>query len=139
MPKPPIAVVIRRSRLSLGSKLLLWLGLASYAAWWIGPRTAVVVALVGVGLAAWRYSRTPPRRYLRCEVTEDRACWESSSDGRIWQAESCRLVRLAPLLSAIDLSGRRLWLWPDSSDANSLRQLRETLAGPFDESVRLSS
>lgn len=66
---------------------------------------------------------------LRCVQEGERVIWETSTDARVWQQATCRLIRLGPIVSAIDLSGHRLWLWPDSSDADSLRQLRETLSG----------
>jgi|GEM_PF-2372545 len=141
MPKPSILVVIRRSRLSLASQILMGLVLASYAGWWLDYRVAAVVALVAVVLSYRQYLGVPRCRYLRCGQSKlsggqsklrggqskGGVVWESSVDGRIWQSHACQGVRLGPLLSALDLSGQRLWLWPDSSDADSLRHLRETL------------
>ncbi|MGM8852158.1 protein YgfX [Salinicola halophyticus] len=127
MPRPSIVVVIRRSRLSLAGQILLGLVLASYAGWWLDYRVAVAVAFVAIGLSYRQYLAVPRRFYLRCGQTNGHAVWESSIDGGHWQPRTCRVVRLGPLLSAFDLSGQRLWLWPDSSDADSLRHLRETL------------
>ncbi|MGQ7242530.1 hypothetical protein ACUN9V_03605 [Salinicola sp. V024] len=128
MPKPSIVVVIRRSRLSLAGQILVGLVLAGYAGWWLDYRVAVAVAFVAVGLSYRQYLTVPPRHYLRCGQANGHAVWESSADGRVWQSRTCQVVRLGPLLSAFDLSGQRLWLWPDSSDADSLRHLRETLS-----------
>jgi len=132
MPKPLIAVVIRRSRLSLGCQILLGLGLALYAGWWIDYRIAVVIAIVATMVGYRQHLISPKKRYLRCMHEREQSVWESSVNAYDWQAETCRLIRLGPLLSAIDLSGRRLWLWPDSSDADSLRLLRETLSEQTD-------
>ncbi|MDF3918980.1 hypothetical protein P3W43_08910 [Salinicola salarius] len=128
MPKPLTAVVIRRSRLSLGFQLLLAGGVALYASWWIDWRVAAIIAVVAIAAGYRHYLETPKRLYLRCTYERERPVWESSIDARTWQTKTCRLIRLGPLLSAIDLSGRRVWLWPDSSDVDSLRHLRETLA-----------
>ncbi|WP_110655742.1 protein YgfX [Salinicola halimionae] len=134
MPKPSTVVVIRRSRLSLAVQVLLGLVLASYAGWWLDYRIAAVVALTAAGLGYRHYLALPRRRYLRRGQANGHAVWESSPDGRVWQSERCQWVRLGPLLSALDLSGQRLWLWPDSSDAESLRHLREALSEQSDGS-----
>ncbi|WP_298845926.1 protein YgfX [uncultured Salinicola sp.] len=132
MQRPPTTVVVRRSRLSLACQALLALALAGYAGWWVDGRAAVPIVLVALTVTGWRYRSTPRQYHLRCVQSGERSVWESSADARAWQPETCRLVRLGPLLSAIDLSGRRLWLWPDSSDAHSLRHLRETLSSRFE-------
>ncbi|OLO03737.1 hypothetical protein [Salinicola socius] len=128
MPKPLIAVAIRRSRLSLAFQLLVGLGLALYAGWWIDYRYAAIAAFIAVAMAARQYLASPKQRDLRCMHENEQPVWESSEDAQAWQKQTCRLIRLGPLLLAIELSGHRSWLWPDSSDAQSLRQLRETLS-----------
>jgi hypothetical protein len=128
MPKPLTAVVIKRSRLSLGFQLLLAGGVALYASWWIDWRVAAIIAVVAIAAGYRQHLEAPQKLYLRCAYERERPVWESSIDARTWQTKTCRLIRLGPLLSAIDLSGRRVWLWPDSSDVDSLRHLRETLA-----------
>ncbi|WP_342594747.1 hypothetical protein AAGT95_18495 [Salinicola lusitanus] len=128
MPRPLTTVVVRRSRLSLTCQGLSALALSGYAGWWVDWRLAVSISLIGLAFAGRQFLSTPRRRYLRCMMAGERTVWEYSADARVWQPSPCRLVRLGPLLSAVDLSGRRLWLWPDSGDAHSLRRLRETLA-----------
>ncbi|WP_157958292.1 hypothetical protein [Salinicola sp. CR57] len=132
MRKPLTTVVVRRSRLSLTCQGLLALALSGYAGWWVDWRLAVLMSLTALALVARQFLSTPRRRYLRCMMAGETPVWECSVDARIWEPAPCRLVRLGPMLSAVDLSGRRLWLWPDSGDAHSLRCLRETLAGQAD-------
>lgn len=127
MPKPLIAIVVGRSSLALVARLAIALGLVAYAAYFMGLLVATTVACITLTIVALQYRAEPRRWYLRCRIENERATWEISDDGHAWHAVTCRLVRLAPQLSAIELDGRRVWLWPDSSDAESLRHLREVL------------
>ncbi|WP_133484397.1 MULTISPECIES: hypothetical protein [Halomonas] len=52
--------------------------------------------------------------------------WRDSA-AQAWQPVSLRCDYLGPWLIGLRLDGRRLWLWPDSSDVESLRRLRREL------------
>lgn len=49
--------------------------------------------------------------------------WRGHAE-RDWRDVSLRCDYLGPWLIGLHMDGRRRWLWPDSSDPDSLRQLR---------------
>lgn len=53
--------------------------------------------------------------------------WWREGPDRAWRPVGLRCDYLGPWLIGLRVEGRRLWLWPDSSDAASLRQLRRAL------------
>ncbi|PMR82698.1 hypothetical protein [Halomonas urumqiensis] len=52
--------------------------------------------------------------------------WREYSEQE-WRDISLRCDYLGPWLIGLRVDGRKLWLWPDSSDPDSLRQLRRLL------------
>ncbi len=127
MPKPSIAVAIKRSSAALVAQGLSLVGVALYAAFFSSLLLAVVWLFLGTGyiVSAWR--RTPRRFWLRCRWEESRAIWECSSNEREWHEIRCESQRLGPWLSSLDLDGRIRWLYPDSLSVNDGRKLREAL------------
>lgn len=52
--------------------------------------------------------------------------WRDTA-AQAWRPVNVRCDYLGPWLIGLRVEGRRLWLWPDSSDAASLRRLRREL------------
>lgn len=127
MPKPLIAVVVRRSSLACVAQMVVAFGLAAYAAFFVSFLVAVALVCSTLVLVVLQHRATPRRWHLRCRFENEHAIWEVAEDAGTWRGVTCRLVRLAPQLSAIEIDGRRIWLWPDSSDVQSMRRLREVL------------
>jgi len=128
MPRPPITIDIATSRLSLAVHGVLGaavVGLvATVSPWWGGMLAALMLAGVMVTLARQR----PPGQ-LRGRPTAAGGIewsWRENAD-RPWHAVGVRCDYLGPWLIGLKIEGRRCWLWPDSSDAESLRRLRREL------------
>ena len=133
MPKAPTALGIVPSRLSLLLHALLAaavVGLAFlHAPVWLAALIAIVMP--GVFLDA---ARRRPRGDLRALAPGDGGPapgglrWEWRQAGEApWRPVSLECDYLGPWLIGLRLDGRRLWLWPDSSDADSLWRLRRLL------------
>ncbi|MCK2182860.1 hypothetical protein [Halomonas getboli] len=74
-------------------------------------------------------ARRRPRGMLWLQPRENEAplgAWRDEKD-EAWREAPLRCDHLGPWLIGLRLSGRRLWLWPDSGDAASLRRLRKAL------------
>ncbi|WP_251979016.1 hypothetical protein [Salinicola avicenniae] len=127
MPKPLIAIAIRRSRLATGAEAILGVSLVAYAAIWSSTGWSVIIALAVLLRLIGCLRATSRVDYLRCRLEGELAVWERSHDGRHWTPTACRARRLGPWVTAVALSGQVLWLWPDSSENDSLRHLREAL------------
>lgn len=128
MPKAPTALGIVPSRLSLLLHALLAAAVAGMAllhgpAWLSGLVSAV---MLGVFLYA---ARRRPRGELRAVILADGSRrWEwRGRAGAPWRVVSVHCDYLGPWLIGLRVDGRRLWLWPDSSDAASLWRLRRLL------------
>ncbi|GHB27189.1 hypothetical protein [Salinicola rhizosphaerae] len=128
MPKPPIAIVVRRSRLARALGFGFSAVVIAYALLWHGVAAGVSALAVAVMVHAWLARRDRGEVHLRCRFDADRTWWERSDEGQQWRATPCRLVRLGPVVSAVELDGATLWIWPDSADSNTLRHFREALA-----------
>ncbi|HSH47282.1 MAG TPA: hypothetical protein VK991_01665 [Halomonas sp.] len=125
MPNPSIKISIAPSRLALGCHSLLGLALAvlvfALAGAWFAMLTLLLVWLVRV---VWR----APAGQLKLEYHQRRPLWhwrEAPSAG--WCPVVLECDYLGPWLIGLKLSGRRLWVWPDSSDTASRRLLRRAL------------
>lgn len=128
MPKAPIALGIAPSRLSLLLHVVLAAQVAGIALLmaplWLGA------SLFAVMLAVTLYAlRGRPRGTLRAlPLADDSLRWEWQDAGdAAWRPVVLRCDYLGPWLIGLRLDGRRLWLWPDSSSAASLWQLRRLL------------
>lgn len=128
MPRTPITIRIGPSRLALWIHGLLMLALLAllirYGAVWL-----MGLGIAWIMLVAWHLEHGRICGELRI-VPEDKAgCrWDwrpQSGDERCNVSLRCRY--LGPWLIALEIDGRRLWLWPDSSSRESLRQLRRWL------------
>ncbi|MBE0489944.1 MAG: hypothetical protein IBX53_12780 [Halomonas sp.] len=74
-------------------------------------------------------ARRCPRGDLRSMTLADGSLrweWRDSVEAP-WRAVSLHCDYLGPWLIGLCVNGRRLWLWPDSSDSASLWQLRRLL------------
>ncbi|SEL45780.1 protein YgfX [Halomonas daqiaonensis] len=128
MPRLPTTIAIATSRLSLAAHGLMAapvVGLVAVVAPpWAGVLAVMVLGGVLVTLAMQRV-----RGELRGipKVTGGVVwCWRDKA-GQAWRPVSLHCDYLGPLLIGLRVEGRRLWLWPDSSDAESLRRLRREL------------
>ncbi|MBB3139754.1 hypothetical protein [Halomonas organivorans] len=128
MPRPPITITIAPSRASLLAQCLVALGVVG---WLGGYAPGWVTLLAASSLAALLLLdvRRCPAGQLRHQPRDGGvAQWAWRESGcQEWRETALRCDYLGPLLIGLRLDGRRLWLWPDSSDAESLRQLRRML------------
>jgi toxin CptA len=129
MPKVPIALGIVPSRLALWVHGLLAAAVVAPVVLHAPAGIAVLVTLVLAGVVVW-VARRRPRGELRGVPRPGgglRWSWRSAASGGGWQEVTLRCDYLGPWLIGLRLDGRRLWLWPDSGDAASLRGLRRVL------------
>ncbi|MDZ7853154.1 MAG: protein YgfX [Halomonas sp.] len=129
MPRPQTTIAIVTSRLSLAAHGLLAVSVVGLMAVVASPWAGMLAALVlgGVLLTLARYC---PRGELRGTPKAAGGVvwsWRDSAD-QAWRPVSLRCDYLGPWLIGLKVEGRRLWLWPDSSDAESLRRLRRELS-----------
>ncbi|MGJ7461563.1 hypothetical protein ACR80S_10685 [Halomonas sp. MA07-2] len=124
----PTALGIVPSRLSLLLHALLAAAVVGVALLhgpaWLGALVAAVM------LGAFLYSaRRRPRGDLRSMTLADgNLRWEWRDSVEVsWCPVSLHCDYLGPWLIGLRVNGRRLWLWPDSSDAASLWRLRRLL------------
>ncbi|MCH4564747.1 hypothetical protein MKP05_16740 [Halomonas sp. EGI 63088] len=128
MPNTPIALRIVPSRLLLLVHLLLALAVIGLALWVSPPRVALLAIVSLAGVLVW-VARRRARGELRGSprVSGGTSWWWRERAGAPWQPVALRCDYLGPWLIGLRLDGRRLWLWPDSSDTASLRALRRAL------------
>ncbi len=128
MPKAPTALGIVPSRLSLLLHAVLGAVVAGtallHAPAWLG--VAVAAAMLAVLLyGAGRCVRGDLRAV---SLAGGGVRWEWRDGASVpWQTVSLYCDYLGPWLIGLRLNGRRLWIWPDSSDAASLWRLRRLL------------
>ncbi|GEK74328.1 MULTISPECIES: hypothetical protein [Halomonas] len=99
-----------------------WLG--TFVTWWAALPAAALMAAVLIDVARQRL-----RGALRLQPREGAApllAWRPAGS-EVWQQVPLRCDYLGPWLIGLRLPGRRLWLWPDSGNAESLRRLRKAL------------
>ncbi|WP_326521402.1 protein YgfX [Halomonas rhizosphaerae] len=128
MPRPPTTIAIATSRLSLAAHGLSAAAVAGLVAA-VAPAWAGVLAAVVLGGVLVTLARQRPRGELRGTPKAAGGVewsWRDSAD-QAWRAVSLRCDYLGPWLIGLRVEGRRLWLWPDSSDPESLRRLRREL------------
>ncbi|MBZ0329256.1 hypothetical protein KZO25_02860 [Halomonas sp. ANAO-440] len=128
MPRTPITIRVVPSRLARWVHALLALMLMAML---VGFGNAW---LAGLGLAwmllvAWRLEQGHACGELRIVPEGKSGCrwnwWPEAGVERHDVALRCRY--LGPWLIALEIDGRSLWLWPDSSSPEALRQLRRWL------------
>ncbi|QFU01952.1 hypothetical protein FIU83_09905 [Halomonas sp. THAF5a] len=98
--------------------------IAAVAAPWAG----VLAALLLAGGVA---SLVPARRAGELRLTplasgEIAFAWRDPGQ-EAWRPVALHCDYLGPWLIGLRIDGRRLWLWPDSSDGDALRRLRREL------------
>ena len=128
MPRPPTTITIATSRVALAAHGLLAVAAAglvvAVAASWAGALAVLLMAGMMALLA--RHRRSGQLRLTPTAAGETSAAWRDHGS-EAWRPVSLRCDYLGPWLIGLRLEGRRLWLWPDSSDAESLRRLRREL------------
>ncbi|WP_445006126.1 hypothetical protein [Halomonas mongoliensis] len=91
---------------------------------WLGA--LLLVAILAVILHVLRGRPSGALRAL--PLADDGLRWEWCDPGdTAWRPVTLRCDYLGPWLIGLRLDARRLWLWPDSSSAASLWQLRRLL------------
>lgn len=128
MPRPPTTIAIATSRLSLAAHGLSAAAVAGLVAG-VAPPWAGVLAAGVLGGAMVTLARQRPSGELRGtpKAAGDMEWSWRDSAAQAWHPVSLRCDYLGPWLIGLRVEGRRLWLWPDSSDAESLRRLRREL------------
>lgn len=128
MPSPPVTITIATSRIALAVHALL----AAAVVGLVGAVGLPWMALAAAGLMVATLAVVARRRRigqlrLAAELTgETRAAWRDHGDAA-WRPVALRCDYLGPWLIGLRIEGRRLWLWPDSSDGEALRRLRKRL------------
>ncbi|WP_140162444.1 hypothetical protein [Billgrantia desiderata] len=129
MPRTPTTIRIAPSRLGWCCQFLLAV-LVTGGVLHFGPSWLAVPAVGWLLPLAWWLWRGQVRGVLHMHP-------EAAGNWRwTWQPEPAaeavpvRLTcdYLGPWLIALELNGRRAWLWPDSAPGDALRQLRRALA-----------
>lgn len=117
---------IAPSKLALYGHALLGLAVTALVLMVAGVWFALCVAL----LLAWpirKLSRAPVGQ-LGMEHHQQGAQWRwRDTPSGDWRPVALECDYLGPWLIGLRLSGQRLWIWPDSSDAASRRRLRREL------------
>ncbi|RTR06510.1 hypothetical protein [Halomonas nitroreducens] len=128
MPRPPTTITIAPSRLALLVHGLLALGVVALLADQ-APRWMAVSAALVMGAVLWDVARRRLAGTLRVTPRPSAAPdWAWRPRGATdWQSVRLDCDYLGPWLVGLRLDGRRLWVWPDSSDAASRRVLRRWL------------
>ncbi|MGM0983471.1 MAG: protein YgfX [Pseudomonadota bacterium] len=129
MPRPPTTIAIATSRLSLAAHGLVAVSVAGLIAAMAPPWAALLAVLVlgGVWLTLARHRPFGELRGTPKSAGGVDWSWRDSAS-QAWRPVSLRCDYLGPWLIGLRIDGQRLWLWPDSSDAESLRRLRRELS-----------
>jgi toxin CptA len=129
MPRTPTTIRVVPSRLAWCSQALLAL-MVTAAVLYHAPDWLMIPALAWLGPLGWWLWHGQVRGELHMLPEPNGGwCW-------LWQPASVaeaqparlRCTYLGPWLIALELDGRRTWLWPDSAPHQALRQLRRALA-----------
>ncbi|TLF47867.1 hypothetical protein FEI13_14020 [Halomonas urmiana] len=86
---------------------------------------AVILLVVAMAFMA-RDRRSGQLRFTPTAAGETATAWRDHVN-EAWRPVSLRCDYLGPWLIGLRVEGRRLWLWPDSSDGDALRRLRREL------------
>ncbi|WP_157955198.1 hypothetical protein [Halomonas denitrificans] len=128
MPRAPTTITIATSRIALAAQGALAVSVAglviAVAAPWAGA--LAVLLLAGAIAFTVRGRRTGQLRLTPTASGETAFAWRDHG-GEAWRPVGLRCDYLGPWLIGLRIDGRRLWLWPDSSDGDALRRLRRAL------------
>lgn len=133
MPRAPIALTIGPSRWELAAHALLAVAVVGLVGWFAPAGAAIPVTLILVGLVLGMTIRVVRRRPRGELAGMPRASgdlgwrWRGLDGAARWREVTLDCDYLGPWLIGLRLDGRRLWLWPDSADAEGLRELRRLL------------
>lgn len=130
MLKPPITLLIERSKLALGLYGALVLGLAVLVGWVIGHGVGGLTLSVGVALVYGSYRGQPcGALQLTKNGSQIEGCWLLAT-GEAGPKLGVSCDYLGPWLVGLRMGPQRLWLWPDSLSGVSQRALRRCFHGP---------
>lgn len=126
MLRPSTEITLAASRLALGFHLLAGLAVALLVLVVASAWLALPVVMALVWLVCRQYRATLGQ--LKWEPRQRSIQWSwRERPGDNWRAVAIECDYLGPWLIGLKLDGRRLWIWPDSSDAASRRLLRREL------------
>ena len=130
MLKPPITLLIARSKLAGGLCGALVLGLAILAGWAIGHWLGGLTLSIGMALVYCSYSAQPcGALQLTKNGSQIEGCWLlATGEAGATLGVSCDY--LGPWLVGLRMGSQRLWLWPDSLPGDSQRALRRCFHRP---------
>ena len=128
MPRAPTTITIATSRVALAAQGLVAVSVAGLVIlttpFWLG---ALAVLLLAGAMRSMTRRRTKGQlRLTPTAAGETSAAWRDHAS-EAWRPVSLRCDYLGPWLVGLRIEGQRLWLWPDSSDGESLRRLRREL------------
>ncbi|WP_404342439.1 hypothetical protein [Vreelandella venusta] len=130
MLKPPITLLIARSKLSGGLQGVLTLGLAATTGWVVGLWVGGIVLTGGLWLVYRAYGAQP------CgvlQITDTGSQFEGGwllSTGESGPSFGVGCDYLGPWLVGLRIGSQRLWVWPDSLSTTSQRALRRCFHRP---------
>ncbi|WP_125925485.1 hypothetical protein [Halomonas aestuarii] len=128
MPRPPTTIAIATSRLSLAAQGLVAAAAAALVVGVAPPWAGILAVGMLAGVMATVARRRCHGQLLVTPTATGGTSFSWRDDGtRPWRPVTLRCDYLGPWLIGLKLDGRRLWLWPDSSDPDSLRRLRRAL------------
>ncbi|GGC80305.1 hypothetical protein GCM10011382_07990 [Vreelandella lutescens] len=130
MLKPPITLLIARSKLSSGLQGALALGLAVLTAVMLGHWAGVSVLLAGATLVCTAFYAQPSGML---QLIENGSQWEGywlHSTGEAGPRYSVSCDYLGPWLVGLRIGSQRVWVWPDSLAGISQRALRRCFHRP---------
>lgn len=142
MLKPPIILPIAPSRQWQLIQCCLFIGIAALG-YWVGGKPAAVAMMMLGGVLGWRAHLRQPKGVLSLTSTAllFRGRWLLSGDQRPAQGAlmlndaliaeyQVRCDYLGPWLIGLYVGKQRVWLWPDSAPAESLREVRKLFHRP---------
>jgi toxin CptA len=142
MLKPPITLSIVPSRQWQLTQCCLFIGIAALS-YWVAGKPAVVAMMALGGALGWRAYLRQPKGVLSLTSTASQfhGRWLQPGDQQpaeraltlseaLSEEHQVRCDYLGPWLIGLYVGKQRVWLWPDSAPAESLREVRTLLHPP---------
>ncbi|MEA2119386.1 hypothetical protein [Halovibrio sp. HP20-59] len=140
MLKAPIILPIVPSKYWLLGQCCLLVGIAALS-YWVGGGLALILAVVvGSGIACRAYAREPKGvLYLTATAPPFHGRWllgdqleksDPELNKVLSEEQQVRCDYLGPWLIGLYVGKQRVWLWPDSAPAESLREVRRLFHHP---------